>query len=188
LELGTILAVASNGYADVLPAQSTGEVLRLAGADDEHQAASVAQGLGDAFSFARHLAAQLELPIEIIDTEHVTEPRTVVIHYLGLGEFDPRPLVSALAAQFDVYVELLDLTPPSAKAAAPESGGEEVCAECGRVGGGCGSADGCGSCGSGGGCGAGCSAASAKSFQADWQAYFADLRGKMEKRFPIAMV
>jgi hypothetical protein len=188
MEVGTVLAVASGEGPAALPDQPVGELIRVAVEDDERLATSVAESLASAFDAARQLAHALELPLDIIDSEVIPEPRTLILHYLGLSDFDPRPLVSSLSRRFDVTIELLDLTPPFAKHVANEEAGNEICSACGRPDGGCGEGGGCTSCGSGGGCGSHCSAAGAETFHQDWQAYFAELRSKMEKRFPIATV
>jgi cell fate regulator YaaT (PSP1 superfamily) len=183
LEIGTILGASAAGYGGALDSLPEGDVLRRVTDGDEQNHGFTAEELLGLFDAVRELAGELGLPLEVIDTETVGDPRTVIVHYLCMGDFDPRPFVSGLATKFDCYVELLDLTSPNAQ---HETGGP--CAICGREEGGCGTGGGCGSCGSGGGCGSGCSADHGKSFEQDWQAYFAELRAKMEKRFPLTTV
>jgi cell fate regulator YaaT (PSP1 superfamily) len=185
VEIGVILGASACGYAGALDKLPEGDVLRLATDADEQESSFAAAEPADIFDLARQLASDLHLPLEIIDTETIADPRTLIVHYLGMDEFDPRPFVSALARQFDCYVELLDLTAPHAK-----NGTQNACSSCGREEGGCGegAGGGCGSCGTAGGCGSGCSAANGATFERDWQAYFAELRAKMEQRFPLTTV
>jgi cell fate regulator YaaT (PSP1 superfamily) len=186
LEIGVILGASACGYGDAFDELPEGDVLRLATDADEQESRLTAAEPADIFDLTRQLASDLRLPVDIIDTETLGDPRTLIVHYLGMDEFDPRPFVSALARQFDCYVELLDLTAPHAK-----NGTHGPCSTCGREEGGCGegAGGGCGSCGSaGGGCGSGCSAANGATFEKDWQAHFAELRAKMEQRFPLTTV
>lgn len=183
LEIGTVLGASAAGYGDAFGNLPEGDVLRIAVAADEHVHHLATGTVAEIFDAARRLAADLRLPLEVIDTETIGDPPTLIVHYVGSEDFDPRPIVSALARQFDCYVELLDLTSPEAK---HDGGGR--CSTCGKEEGGCGEGGGCGSCGTGGGCGSSCSAGRGAGFEQDWQVYFAELRAKMERRFSLPTV
>ena len=109
------------------------------------------------------------MALEIVDVEFLLEPRTVIFHYLGKEE-DTRPLVSRLSSDFDVYVELFNL---AGELPGKDEPVPEICVECGSETG--------GNCETGGGCGtdSGCGTAKKQMTPAEWQAYFAELRGRM---------
>lgn len=154
LELGEVLRPAAEGHAQFLPNTTVGALVRHATAVDEareQEYAARARTLLDR-------AAALTENFAFLDAELLLDGKRAVLHHLTLRPTDPRDLVSTLAREFDVVVELLDLTAPR-----EESG-------CGS----CGSGEGCGSCGSGG-CGS-CGDDSAS------QEHFAALRDEMDRR------
>lgn len=184
LEMGTVLCEATAGHAQLLQ-DRVGQLLRPAGAEDELRLASLAGEQQEAFAQARRLALELGLPLEIVDVEVLLEPRTFVVHYFAAGQPDYRELVSSLARQFDAYIEMLDLAslpgdhdPDVHHDEHADAGG---CGSCGN--GGCGSCGegGCGSCGSGG-CGSPPEGDAAVD-EPGWQAFFSELRVKMDRRF-----
>jgi cell fate regulator YaaT (PSP1 superfamily) len=167
LEIGDVLRPGTPRLARHLPNTTLGHLLRLATADDK-QTARQLSGRGRALlERGRALLAELDLPLELIDAEVLLDGQSAVLHHVRWADADVRPFVSTLARTFDLRITLADLTRPHAEA---EQHG------CGREG--CGSG-GCGSCGSGG-CGT-CGSAS----PAEVQAYFAELRRKMERRTPL---
>jgi hypothetical protein len=171
VEVGTVLCEAAN------PGEADGDLVRRLGAPDEAQLARQ-QGLGERlFAAAGRLAAELGLPLAVLDAE-VLFDGGAVLHAVHWAECDATPLFEQLGEQFDLRVTLLDLTAPPQ----PASG-------CGKPG--CGSGGGgCDSCGSGeGGCSTGgCSRDKVKSAD-ELTAYFAGLRRQMEghqHRVPLA--
>jgi cell fate regulator YaaT (PSP1 superfamily) len=181
VELGTVLCPATVGHAQLLGGRPAGQLLRPASADDEHAADRLAAAGARALTAARQLSAELALPLEIIDAEWLAregeasaEPGLLVLHYLAGGPTDPRPLVSTLAKQFNVYVELADAT---AAVLDPDPPAEDLSAALSCGAGGCGSCGtgGCGSCGAGG-CGS-CTAPAPEPADA-WQEQLVELRAK----------
>lgn len=118
---------------------------------------------------ANQLMKELFLPINLIDVEVVSDPDTVVLHLLQMGQVDLNVLQDELTKRCQVLVMIHDITNLEALEEAVESG----CGSCGSDGG-CGG----GGCGSGG-CGG---SVSHQKFQDDWQKYFAELRQGMERR------
>ena len=154
LELGEVLQPALAGHAQFLPNTTVGALVRHATPEDESREQAHAER-------ARTLlerAAALTQAFAFLDAELLLDGQRAVLHHLTLQATDPRELVSTLAREFEVVVELVDLTAPR-----EESG-------CGS----CGSGGGCGTCGSGG-CGS-CGDDSAS------QEHFAALRDEMDRR------
>jgi hypothetical protein len=170
VELGQVLCAATPGHARVLPNTTVGQLLRLATSDDERAADSAAARGHHLFADARRLAAELSLPLEVLDAEVLLDGEHGILHHLSWADFDERPLVSALVKEYGLHLRLHRLSTAAAE--------EEEHEGCGRPG--CGrESGGCGSCSSGG-C-SGCGDAGK-----ELQAHFADLREKMHsQRVPI---
>ncbi|HBI44040.1 MAG TPA: hypothetical protein DDY78_14490 [Planctomycetales bacterium] len=150
LELGVVLRPATEGHARFLSGTALGELLRRATAEDEDTIRS-ARDRGDLiFQEGRLLAAEMGLPVEILDVEVQLDGSRAVVHHIRLAECDYRPLVSTLSTKHRILIVMENLGAP---AAVPEEAHGGGCgkAGCGQAGGG-----GCGSCGSGGGCATGC--------------------------------
>jgi cell fate regulator YaaT (PSP1 superfamily) len=165
LEVGEVLRPATPRHALFLPNTSVGELLRPAGAEDEAQAAAARERAARVLRRGGELAGALGLPLALLDAEVLLGGDRAVLHLVRWEQADVRELVSGLAREFDLHVELADLSAP-----ADEPAG------CGS----CGDGGGCGSCGSGGGCGS-CGTAAPE----EVREHFAGLREKMEKRVPL---
>src|SRR5262249_17744976 len=150
VELAQVLCVATPGHAQFLPNTTVGQLLRLATTEDEHAADLARTRSQRVFADARRLAAELGLPLEILDVEVLLDGEHALIHHLARAAFDERPLVSALAKAHNLYPRLLTLHSP----AEAESEEHEGCGRpgCGRESGGCRSCSsgGCSSCGAAG--------------------------------------
>jgi PSP1-like protein len=171
VELGSVLCEATRGLQQFLNHRPPGELLRLATAEDDAALAGLQVESQKAFAEARRLARELEMAFEIVDVEFLLEPRTFIFHYLGKEE-DPRPLVSRVSRDFDVYVELFNL---AGQLPGKDEPVPEVCAECGSETG--------GNCGTTGGCGTDsqCGTAKKQMTPEEWRAYFAELRERMAR-------
>jgi cell fate regulator YaaT (PSP1 superfamily) len=168
VELATVLCPASNGHAAFLPNTSVGQLLRLAGPEDEEPAARTRERARSLYEQARRLAVAQNLPLEVIDVEVLLDNQHAVVQYLGWEPFDAPPFVSKLSTVFEVHITLQNL----AQAAQHEEE-EHGCGrpDCGKTEGG-----GCSTCGTGGGCST-CGSATVE----DVQSHFAELRTQMEQ-------
>jgi hypothetical protein len=175
LELGAVLCEATPGHAVHLPNTTVGQLLRLAGADDERTADQMRERGQLIFERARGLAAELGLPLEILDVEVLLDGQQAILHHLRCGDCDVRPLVSGLSREHEIQVALHDLSRQNATEAEEEHGCGRP--DCGRTGGG----GGCSTCATGGGCG---TCGSGK--EPDMKAYFSGLREQMAaSRVPL---
>jgi cell fate regulator YaaT (PSP1 superfamily) len=169
VEIGTVLREATPRHAGFLPNTTVGPLLRRSTPDDEAAVERQRVRAQELFDRARTLTAELGLALEVLDVELLLDGKNAVLQHLRFGDCDVRELVSTCAREFDVTVQLTDLTRSDVPAAEEEHG-------CGS----CGSKGGCGSCGSGG-CGS-CGTAQSE----DVRNYFADLRERMERqRVPL---
>jgi hypothetical protein len=162
LEVGAVLREATALHAHFLPNTTLGQLLRLPTPDDEQQEQAQQRRGRQLLERAAGLAEEFGLPLEVLDAEVLLDGAHAVLHHLRWQDCDVRPFVSALSREFEVQLTLADLAGPP-----PEE--DHGCGSCGS--------GNCGSCGSKGGCGT-CGSARPE----DVQAYFAELRQKMERR------
>jgi hypothetical protein len=137
-EIGTVLRPASPGHGRLLANQFIGEIVRLATDGDMELAQRMHQRSQRLFEDGRRLAAELPLPMEILDVEILLDARQAIVHYLRWTECDPRPLIDSLSGRHRLLITLHDLALPSTHEAEehPEQAG---CGVDGCGGGGCGS-------------------------------------------------
>lgn len=181
-ELGEVLQPVAAGEAPLAYRPPPGEVLRRWTPADDLLLTNHDEIAEQLLAAATDLAADLSLPLQVLDVEPVLEPKGFVLHLLRFAEADLRPWVSQLSRQFDAYLHLLDVTDPNSLEDAPG------CGSCGSSEGGCGSCGEGGGCGSeGGGCSTGCGSKPPGEFERDWQAYFAELRQGMDRRIGLPM-
>jgi cell fate regulator YaaT (PSP1 superfamily) len=174
LELGEVLCQATPGHAQFLPNTTVGTLVRLANEQDEQTAQERRRRGRQLCEDARRLAAELALPLEILDAEILLDSQQADVQFLRWDECDFRQLVSTLSTRYEVQLAMHDLAQPRE---APEDGcGREGC---GRAGG----RGGCASCSTGGGCSS-CGAANKE----EVTDYFAGLRQQMETRQRTALL
>ncbi|HYT91439.1 MAG TPA: PSP1 C-terminal domain-containing protein [Gemmataceae bacterium] len=174
LEMGVVLCQATPRHARLLNTAPVGELVRRAGPQDEETVARLRAAAHRLFEDSRRLAADLGLPIEILDVELLLDGKQAVVQHLQWADCDPGPLVEALVQREGFVVSLENL-------ALPQEPAEEAHGGCGEPG--CGRADGggCSSCGSGG-----CS--SCGSGKVEMTAYFAHLRAQMEEKGRVPLL
>jgi cell fate regulator YaaT (PSP1 superfamily) len=166
LELGSVLCPTAPGHAQFLPNTTVGHLLRIAGPDDIEAARGMQARGEDVFAEGRGLAAELGLPLEILDAEVLLDGQRAVVYFVRWAACDMRSFVSGLSRQHAMQIELHDVSRVEQGCGKPN---------CGRSKGGCDSCGegGCGSCGS--------------QDSGDFQAYFAELREQMiaKSRTPL---
>jgi hypothetical protein len=174
LELGVVLCQATARHARLLHSTPVGQLLRRAGPEDEQAAIRQRAAAHRLFDDSRRVAAELALPIEILDVELLLDGNRAVVQHLRWADCEYGQFVAALERGQGLEVLLENLALPL-QPAEEEHGG---CGEpgCGRASGG-----GCSSCGSGG-----CS--SCGSGKVDMTAYFAHLRAQMEQRGRVPLL
>jgi hypothetical protein len=167
LELGEVLCEATPRQLRVLENVPRGQLLRLA-TEEDRQADQDMRARGQLlFEDGRRLAAELGLPLELLDVELSLDGLQGVVHFVGPPDSDIDPFAAVLARRHELFILMHNLALPLT---------EEVEAGCGDPNCGRASGQGCTTCSTGGGCATGCGG------KADMRDYFAHLRAKMEKR------
>jgi hypothetical protein len=144
VEVGTVLCPVTPGHGRYLSRTALGQLLRRVSAEDERTAEQRRAQAQRLFEDGRRLAAELDLPLEILDAEVLLDGQQGVLQYVGREVCDYRPLVSALSRRHDLLIVLQNLALPAEPAGDGPGCGRP---DCGQAGGG-----GCTSCGTGGGC------------------------------------
>ncbi|HYV35773.1 MAG TPA: PSP1 C-terminal domain-containing protein [Gemmataceae bacterium] len=172
LSVGVVLCEATPRHARLLGGAGLGQLLRRLGPEDEVARSTLQAREQEIFETSRVVAANLQLPMEILDSELSLDGRRVILQYLLAGSCDPAELVQNIGSRFEMEVWLENLAAPVEE---EHHGGCDK-PDCGRTSGG----GGCDSCGSGGGC------TSCGSGKVDMRAYFGHLRDKMDaSRTPL---
>lgn len=140
IELATVLCPARDGHARLLPDPHVGELLRLATFEDGHTAEERLRDSQRLFEDSRRLAAELKLPLEILDAEILLDGGHAILYHLCATACATELLVNRLAREHGFRVSLHDLALPAPAEEEHEHGGCGA-ENCGK--------GGCGSCGSG---------------------------------------
>lgn len=173
LEAGSVVGPATRLQARLLGPALAGRLLRpFTDADAErwHHQQLAAQAL---FDQARSLAAELSVPLEILDVDVFFDGSQVILQYVG-HEDDAAltPLAESLQKLCTADIRFEKLNQTAAAPAEDHDHGGCGKPDCGKTSGAGGS---CSTCGSGGGC-----SSCAKGSAPDLKDYFAHLRGKMD--------
>jgi len=173
VEIAEILRQATPRHAHFLPNTSVGQLLRRLTPADEQNESAMRVRARQLFERGGQLAAEMGLPLMLLDVEMLLDGEHAVLHPLCGEDADVRPFVSTLSREFAMHITLVDLSRDREGADSEES---DEHAGCGRPD--CGQREdgGCSTCGSGG-CGS-CGSAQPR----DMELYFAQLREQMERQ------
>lgn len=173
VEIAEVLRQATPRHAHFLPNTSVGQLLRRLTPADEQSESDMRQRAQQLLDRGGQLAAELGLPLILLDVEVLFDGEHAILHQLRAKDGDVRPFVSTLSREFAVHITLVDLNRDLIGAGLDES---DDLAGCGRPDCGQRTEGGCSTCSSGG-CGS-CGSATPK----DTELYFAQLREQMERQ------
>src|SRR5262245_39480485 len=106
LEAAEVLAEATDQQAKLMDGASGGLIMREMSADDNTELTHIQEREGTAFETCQKHVAQLGLPMQLVDLEHVFGGERLVIYYLSEDRVDFRDLVKALASEFQTRIEM----------------------------------------------------------------------------------
>jgi cell fate regulator YaaT (PSP1 superfamily) len=162
VEIAEVLRQAAPGHAHFLPNTSAGQLLRRLLPADEQAESDMCVRAQQLFQRGGQLAAEMGLPLVLLDVEVLLDGEHAVLHHLRSADADVRPFVSTLSREFALHVTLIDLSRDREGAASEDDAG------CGRPNCGEGGCSSCGSCGS--------------DLPENAALHFAQLREQMERR------
>ncbi len=106
LEAGEVLCEANEQALAQMPSGSGGQIVRELTADDATDIAHLHDREKNEFATCREMVRSLNLPMELVDIEHVLGGERIVIYYLSEDRIDFRELVKMLAAEFQTRIEM----------------------------------------------------------------------------------
>ncbi len=106
LEVGDVLCEATDEAVSTLQNPTHGQILRGMSADDNNEFSHMQSGVSGAFEICQKYTKKLQLPMQLIDIEHLFGGERIVIYYLAEGRVDFRELVKQLAAEFQTRIEM----------------------------------------------------------------------------------
>ena len=106
LEAAEVLAEATDEQVKLLEGTPGGQIMREMSNDDVNELAHLQDREKTAFEKCEQHVRRLELPMQLVDLEHVFGGERLVIYYLSEERVDFRDLVKALAADFQTRIEM----------------------------------------------------------------------------------
>lgn len=106
LEVGEILAEATDEAAQRLAKSPGGSILREMSVEDANELAHIQTREREEYEICEDHVHRLGLPMQLVDLEHLFGGERVVIYYLSDDRVDFRDLVKALAGEFQTRIEM----------------------------------------------------------------------------------
>jgi cell fate regulator YaaT (PSP1 superfamily) len=106
LEIGEVLCEATEENADKISDPRRGQILRQMTPDDENEAARMHALERSEYATCERLMTELDLPMQLVDVEHVFGGERIVVYYLSENRVDFRVLVKTLASEFQTRIEM----------------------------------------------------------------------------------
>ena len=106
LEAGEILCPATEETTGQLQDPQRGQILRQMTGDDENELSRLRDQERSEFDTCRRVVGELQLPMKVVDVEHLFGGERVVIYFLAENRVDFRNLVKSLASEFQTRIEM----------------------------------------------------------------------------------
>lgn len=106
LEAGDVLCEATDDVARSLSNAPGGAILRELSADDANELVHIHSKERNEFEICNQHVRRLNLPMELVDVEHLFGGERVVVYYLSEDRVDFRDLVKQLASEFQTRIEM----------------------------------------------------------------------------------
>lgn len=106
LEVADVLCTAADETAENPDAKTEGEILRKMTSNDVNEQSHIEIRTAEEFDTCRRLVGEFQLPMELVDMEHLFGGERIVIYYLAETRVDFRSLVRQLAREFQTRIEM----------------------------------------------------------------------------------
>ena len=106
LEVGEVLCEATEAAVATLNKPAHGQILRKMSSNDVNEMTHIRSKDGKVFEICRRHVSEINLPMQLVDIEHVFGGERIIIYYLADGRVDFRELVRNLAAEFQTRIEM----------------------------------------------------------------------------------
>lgn len=95
------------GNSDIdLPQGSSGKFVRFATPDDISEQEHLQRISKDEVAFCRRFVKDLDLPMKIVDAEHILGGERILFYFMAEGRIDFRDLVKKLAHEYQTRIEM----------------------------------------------------------------------------------
>ncbi|MCS6850408.1 MAG: signal peptidase [Gemmataceae bacterium] len=105
-ELGEVLCEATPRAVELLAEPTRGQIVRLVTETDRQRQESLRAGETRALEVCRRFVAQRQLPMELVDVEHLFGGERIIFYFLAEKRVDFRELVKDLAREFQTRIEM----------------------------------------------------------------------------------
>lgn len=106
LEVGELLCPSTPQAMAVIPEPTTGQVVRLASAEDRTRIQQLREIQAREYTAATRLIGQHHLPMQLVDVEHLFGGERIIFYFLAENRVDFRELVKSMAREFHTRIEL----------------------------------------------------------------------------------
>ena len=106
LEAGEVLCEAREDTGERQERSSHGQILREMTGDDANELAHIRASAKKEFDICQQHVKSLDLPMQLVDLEHLFGGERVIVYYLAEGRVDFRELVKRLASEFQTRIEM----------------------------------------------------------------------------------
>ncbi len=106
LEAGVVLCEATAEAVEHVKNPSQGQVLREMTPADSLELSRILARQRDEFHVCQKHVGELELPMQLVDVEHMFGGERIVVYYLAENRVDFRELVKRLAGEFQTRIEM----------------------------------------------------------------------------------
>ncbi len=106
LEAGVVLCEATAEAVEYVKNAGQGQVLREMTPADSLELSRILARQRDEFHTCQKHVAELEMPMQLVDVEHVFGGERIVVFYLAENRVDFRELVKRLAGEFQTRIEM----------------------------------------------------------------------------------
>jgi cell fate regulator YaaT (PSP1 superfamily) len=106
MEAGEVLCEATKEAISRIKDPEQGEILRGMSPEDLNELAHMEAQGGKEFETCCRLVAEMNLPMELVDLEHIFGGERIVVYYLAESRVDFRDLVRRLAKEFQTRIEM----------------------------------------------------------------------------------
>jgi cell fate regulator YaaT (PSP1 superfamily) len=106
LEAGEVLCEAGDEAAAQMNDPGKGQILRAMTPDDRREVDRMRQQQETEAATCERLIGEMQLPMQLVDIEHIFGGERVVIFYLSENRVDFRELVKRLATEFQTRIEM----------------------------------------------------------------------------------
>jgi cell fate regulator YaaT (PSP1 superfamily) len=110
-ESGEVLCEATDEALKQMPAGSGGQLLRIMSDGDENEQGHLHARQREVLTACQRHVATLNLPMDLVDVEHVLGGERIVLYYMSEDRVDFRELVKSLAGEFQTRIELRQIGP-----------------------------------------------------------------------------